>query len=195
MPENDLVYERSFFLLSPETTCLLIVDLQERLLPVIAGNEGILKRAIRLGRAAGLLEVPVFLTEQYPKGLGPTVQALWETLPEGTPRFEKKTFSCCESLSLMQALKDRDIQNVLLCGIEAHVCVQQTAFDLLAAGYQVYLATDASGSRSPEDCQAARERMADAGVFSTTSEAAVFEWCRSADHPRFKEISRLIKES
>ncbi len=177
-------------------TLLCLVDIQERLLPAIAGHERIVWNAGRLVEAANILGVEVVATEQYPAGLGPTVAALASRLKP--PVADKVTFSAaaCGELFLQHFesgnLKGR--HRVLLAGIETHVCVQQTAYDLLAAGFQVLLSTDATGSRFGNDYEIALRRLESAGVVLTTTEAALFEWCVAAGTPQFKQISQLVKE-
>lgn len=178
--------------MSANNTALLVVDVQEKLLPAIDRRDTVLARCQLALKGANILGVPVVVTEQYPKGLGKTVPELASLIPEPV---SKVAFSSCGEPEVLQRLGEWSAQNVLLVGIEAHVCVQQTALDLLANGFHVYLAADAIGSRRAEDKEWALKRMADAGVSITTAEAAVFEWTESADSPRFKEISKLIKES
>lgn len=161
-------------------------------MPVMAEPLHIVSNARRLAEAAKLLGVRVVVTEQYPKGLGHTVASLTGALGDA-PRLEKVSFSCLGNPEVVAAIADCDA--VLLCGIETHVCVAQTAFDLLAAPYRVFLAVDAVGSRHETDHATALRRMESSGVTLTTTEAAFFEWCRSASHPAFKAISALAKET
>jgi nicotinamidase-related amidase len=135
--------------------------------------------------------VPIVTTEQYVKGLGPTIEPLATKL---SGRIEKITFSAGTEPKVLAKLHQPGIRKVLLTGIEAHVCVQQTAIDLLAHGFQVYLAIDGIGSRSPIDCQTALIRMRTSGVMLTTAESAVFEWTNTAGTPTFKKISELVKK-
>jgi hypothetical protein len=135
--------------------------------------------------------VPVQATEQYPKGLGATVPELASRLPE---RPDKVAFSCCAVPSVVEALERQARPKVVLAGIETHVCVQQTALDLLAQGFQVYIAADAVGSRYAIDHDYALRRMERAGAVLITSETAVFEWVGGAQHPNFKAISKLIQD-
>jgi nicotinamidase-related amidase len=172
-------------------TALLVIDVQEKLIPKIQGRETLVQNIRFLVEGAGILGVPVFATEQYPKGLGPTLPELAAKLP---PRPEKLSFSCEQVPGLVAGMKDKGIKKVLVCGIEAHVCVQQTALDLLASGLGVFLAIDAVGSRYDEDKKAALERMASSGVVLTTAEAALFEWTEKAGTPEFKAISKLVVE-
>lgn len=196
MPTPAPFHVRSGELLSRHDSLLLIVDMQEKLLPAIRRGARVLANCSKLVRAAQLLGPPVFATEQYPRGLGPTVAELAVLLGE---RPEKLRFSCSEALQWGTASESsdpalRDRTKVVIAGIEAHVCVLQTALDLLADGYHVYIAADAIGSRQRLDRQIALQRMADTGAVITTTESVLFEWCETAAADEFKEISRLVKE-
>ena len=177
--------------MSAGDTALLVVDVQEKLLPAIAGNRRVAWNCRRLVDGAKVLGLPVAATEQYPQGLGPTVPELAERLGE-VP--SKLTFSCGGCPGVFADLQERGIQKLVVCGIEAHVCVQQTVFDLLAGGWRVYLAVDAVGSRFEIDYRTALSRMDSAGAALTTTESALFEWCEIAGTPQFKQISRLVRE-
>lgn len=181
---------RSPSLLSRGDSALLVIDVQEKLAPAIDDCKYMVSRCILIARAATLLSVPILVTEQYPKGLGTTVADL---APWATSAISKTAFSAATT-AILEELGKKNIAKVLLAGIECHVCVQQTALDLLAAGFRVYLAVDAVGSRRPMDKHWALERMSQNGVTMTTAEAVVFEWTENADAPEFKEISKLIKE-
>jgi nicotinamidase-related amidase len=182
---------RSPELMSRGDTALLVVDVQEKLLPAIAGGPRVVWNITRLVDAARILGLPVAATEQYPKGLGPTTAELAERLG---PVPSKLTFSAGGCPKMFKALRERGVHKILICGIEAHVCVAQTALDLLADGWQVFVAVDAVGSRFESDCRTALGRMDSAGAALTTTEAAMFEWCEIAGTPEFKEISRLARE-
>jgi nicotinamidase-related amidase len=174
---------------------LVIVDLQIRLLAAMAEAEraAMVKNAEALLLAAQALEVPVIYTEQYPKGLGPTVPAILERLPAMSRRFEKTVFSCCGADGFLRSLKAAGREQVVLIGQEAHVCVLQTAFDLLDEGFQVFVVEDALCSRAQSHKQNALARMREAGVVVTNLESVLFEWLRDAAHPEFKVISDLIR--
>ena len=182
---------RSPELMWPGDTGLLVVDVQEKLVPAIAGHERVVWNVRRLIDGAGILGLPVAATEQYPEGLGSTVPELAERLGE-IP--SKLSFSCGGCPGVFEDLRRRDVHKLLVCGIEAHVCVQQTVLDLLAGGWQVYVAVDAVGSRREIDYRTALGRMDSAGATLTTTEAALFEWCQAAGTPEFKQISRLVQE-
>jgi nicotinamidase-related amidase len=177
--------------MSRRDSALLVVDVQGKLITLVPGHQQIIWNIRRLLDAAKTLGVPSYGTEQYPKGLGPTVPVLAERL--GTIP-NKQSFSCGECGAIFQDLDKRGISKVLVIGIEAHVCVQQTVLDLTAAGYRVYLAVDAVGSRFDIDRETALRRMQSSGATLTTTEAAMFEWCERSGTPEFKEISRLVQE-
>lgn len=178
-------------LMSRGDTALLVVDVQERLVPAIADSARVVWNVRRLIDGAKTLGLPVVATEQYPKGLGATVPELAERLG---PVPSKLTFSCGGCPELFEDLRSRNICKILVCGIETHVCVQQTVLDLLADGWRVYVAADAVGSRFETDCRIALGRMDSAGATITTTEAAIFEWCEIAGTPEFKQISQLARE-
>jgi len=183
---------RSHELLSRNDSRLLVIDLQERLMPAIACGESVVTNTVKLVKAAGVVGVPVSATEQYPKGLGPTVAPLAELLPEPSEKIE---FSCLNSLDWNSEGSDPEARfKVVIAGVEAHVCVQQTVLDLLAHGFRVYVAADAVGSRSVVDREFALQRMALSGAVITTTEAVLFEWCERAGSDEFKSISRLVKD-
>ena len=178
--------------MSADDTALLVVDVQGKLITLVPDYSRIIWNIRRLIDGAKILNVAVAATEQYPKGLGPTVPELAQRLG----RIEAKTeFSCCECREILAGWESARISRVLLAGIEAHVCIQQTAFDLLAAGYRVYLAVDAIGARFDIDYQTALRRMDSAGATLTTTETALFEWCERSGTPQFKQISALVQES
>ena len=182
---------------SPELMCrtdsaLLVVDVQEKLVPSISQHERVVWNIGRLLDGAKALGVRAVATEQYPRGLGPTVKELADRL-ESPP--EKLTFSCGGCPDLFDDLRQAGVFKILIAGIEAHVCVQQTALDLLADGFRVYLAVDAIGSRHELDYETALRRMDSAGATLTTTEAALFEWCDAAGTAEFKQISALVRQA
>jgi nicotinamidase-related amidase len=188
---TDHSLSRSPELMSRDDTALLVVDMQERLLKLIPGHEKLTWNVRRLIDGAKILGLPVAATEQYPQGLGPTAAVLVERL--GTIPAKLK-FSCGECGEIFAAWRNRGIYKILLCGIESHVCVQQTAIDLLGEGYQIYLAADALGARGSLDHDIALRRLDSAGATLTTTESALFEWCEVAGTPEFKQISALVRE-
>jgi nicotinamidase-related amidase len=179
-------------LLEAAETAVLVVDMQEKLLPKIRGAEAITRNAAFLLDAAKLLDVHLVATEQYPKGLGPTVAEISKRLPAKRP--EKTGFSCACVKGLTDELRKLDKFRVVLIGIETHVCVLNTALDLIADDFWVYLPVDALGSRYALDHETAIRRMEAAGAVLTTVETTVFEWLKDAKHPRFKEASGLVQQ-
>jgi nicotinamidase-related amidase len=177
--------------MSAADTALLVIDVQEKLIPKIVGADTVVRNTAFLIDAARLLKMPVAATEQYPRGLGITVAELAQRLPE---RPDKTAFSCCAVPSVVEGFRAAACPKVLLAGIETHVCVLHTALDLLALDFRVYVAADAVGSRYTLDHDMALRRMERAGAVLVTSETAVFEWVGGSGHPQFKAISALVQE-
>jgi nicotinamidase-related amidase len=177
--------------MSAADTGLLVIDVQEKLVPLIAKSADLVRNIAFLIEGARILKMPVQATEQYPKGLGPTIPELAQRLP---PRPEKLAFSSCAIPAVIEGFRAAGRPKVMLAGIETHVCVQQTALDLLALDFRVFVAADAVGSRFAFDHDRALQRLEKAGAVITTSESAVFEWVGVAGTPQFKEISRLVQE-
>lgn len=171
---------------------LLIVDIQERLLPYIHEHETIVASAAKMIRAAHALEVPVTLSEQYPKGLGDTTPAIRDAAGDA-PRAEKMTFSFCGDPACRETITRHVRSQVLLVGIETHVCVQQTALDLIGLQMQPVVLADAVGSRRPLDDRIALDRMRHAGVIVTTVESAIFQLVRESGTELFKRILPIVK--
>ncbi|MEM8865974.1 MAG: isochorismatase family protein [Planctomycetota bacterium] len=187
--ENSL--PRSPELMNAHDTALLVIDVQEKIMRAIAGSATLVWNIRRLIDGAGILGVPVEATEQAPEKLGPTVESLRSRLPEAK---SKLAFSCGERGEIAGDWQANGLHRVLLCGVETHVCVQQTAFDFMAAGFRVYAAVDALGSRNAIDHQTALRRLESGGVTLTTCEAALTEWAVRAGTEQFKKISALAKE-
>ena len=179
-------------LLAADKCVLLVVDIQEAFVGHISELERVIERSKIMIQAAKLLEVPMVVTEQYPKGLGRTLQPIQEAMGD-CHYYEKVTFSCCQDDSIKKALQNANRPQVLIVGIETQVCIMQTAYDLLAMHLLPYLAVDAVGSRRESDRQIALQRLHQDGVVLTTTEAAIFELTVSAKHPAFKKISKLVK--
>lgn len=177
--------------MSRKNTAMLVIDIQERLVSKIHGHQAICWNTGRLAEAATQLGIPVHVTEQYPQGLGHTIGALRQKLG---PALEKRMFSCRECSEMLEGLSDSGVANILVCGIETHVCVQQTALDLIANGFSVFVAVDAVGSRFLSDHTTALSRMQSAGVTLTTTESAMFEWCETSSADEFKSISKLVQQ-
>lgn len=178
--------------LSADETFLAVIDVQERFRSLQKEFGRMVAGVIRLIHACRLLDVPILLTEQYPKGLGKTVRELEEALG-GVRAFTKTCFSSCGSEDFSRRLRELGRRQALVCGIEAHVCVSQTVHDLLQSGYRVQVAVDAVESRNATDREIALRRMERSGAVLTTSEAVAFELLRDASHPKFKEVQALFK--
>jgi len=171
---------------------LLIVDVQERLLPAMDDPAAVETGCSRLLQAARELALPLLVSEQYPKGLGPTVPGL-RALVDDDAVMAKTEFSCAGNPAIMDRIAAADRQQVVIAGIEAHVCVLQTAVTLRERGFEPVVVMDASSSRRPESRQAAAERLGTNGVEMVTGEMVLFEWLRQAGTPEFKALSALIK--
>lgn len=174
-------------------TVLLVIDVQERLLAVQPQGQRTTWNIRRLLDAAKLLGVQTAATEQSPEKLGPTLPLLKARIESQAAGKTSFSSGCCGDV--VTDWKDRGIFRVLVTGMETHVCVQQTAVDLMAAGYQVLVAVDAICARNQLDHDIALRRMEASGALLTTTEAAMFEWCADAEHPQFRQISTLVKES
>jgi len=179
-------------LLSSSDCVLMVVDIQDAFQGHIPDLEQVIARSGIMIQAARLLEIPIIVTEQYPKGLGRTVEPLRNILGD-CPYYDKLTFSCLGDEKIKAALSASQRSQLLLVGIETHVCLAQTAFDSLALGLKTFLAADAISSRRSADAQTALKRLRNAGAVITTTEAAILEMTKSSQHPRFREISKLIK--
>jgi len=180
------------FRLSADRCVLLVVDIQEAFLEHIGRIHGVIERSKVMIEAAKLLRLPVVVTEQYRRGLGPTVEPLREVLGDCV-YYDKVSFSCWADEAVRKALQAVGRDQVLLVGIETHVCIVQTALEMLAAGWQAFVAVDATGSRRQSDCETSLERLGQAGAVLTTTEAAIMEMTVSSKHPAFREISKLIR--
>ncbi len=178
-------------LIQPDNALLLVVDLQDRLLPAIHDNAAVVEACRRMIEAAKVLEVPMIVTEQYPEGIGRTCQTLLQCLGDA-PLFTKVRFSACIE-PVVEKLGALARPNVIVVGIEAHVCVLQTTLDLLRLGYTPYLCADAVGSRRPHDRDTAIERLRQAGAIVTTTESVTFELMGQAATETFKRILKIVK--
>jgi len=170
----------------------LVIDIQERLFPHIESADQLLKRCTILLKGLEVLGVPAMVTEQYRKGLGPTLEQVALNLPAFSP-MEKMTFSCCDDAQVMKSLNNQGKKTVIICGIEAHVCVLQTAIDLIANDFLPVIVEDCTGSRKQNDKRVALERMRSEGAIVTTSESILFELARVSGTDEFKAISKLVK--
>ena len=201
-------------LLDADECQLVLVDFQVRLMPAMLDHEAVLANAVRLGKIADLLDIPSFLTEENPSKLGPTMPELRTAMSARTKVLSKMQFSAVEegltewlrpepkpvqgnARSLPKHLQkpplDAGKGTIVLAGCEAHICLLQTALDLLEDEFDVWVVTDACSSRNERNRDAAFDRLAGAGVELVTTEMVAFEWIRTAEHPQFKAVQALIK--
>ncbi len=179
-------------LIDRQQSCLLVVDIQARLLPAMAQPQDVVRNAGILLRAARRLDVPMLVSEQYRRGLGTTVPELAAAIPADCV-IEKQDFSCLGDAVFAERLRALGRTQAIVAGIEAHVCVLQTALDLAGAGFETFVVADATSSRSEHSRTAALERIRAGGIEVVTTEMVVFEWLKRAGTPEFKELSALIK--
>lgn len=170
----------------------LVIDMQERLVPAMEEHEQLVENCRKLIRGMELLKLPFLLTQQYSKGLGETIPEIKEVITD-FQYIEKKDFSCMDEPSFVKKLDQSGAQNVIICGIEAHVCVMQTAIDLREAGYNPVVIMDCVSSRAYDNVDLAAERFRHEKIIMTSYESILFELTRSANAPEFKEISKLVK--
>jgi nicotinamidase-related amidase len=179
-------------MLTVENTCLIVIDIQEKLLPVMQESDQVVKNTSVLIQAAKSLNVPVLWCQQVPKALGLTVGELSPFL-DGVEPINKSSFSCCGDETFMHKIDQLKLQTVILCGIESHVCVFQTAMDLIQHGLYVHVVADATSSRTSENKDLGISRMAKEGAVITSTEMLLFELLRDANHPKFRQLAKLIK--
>lgn len=179
-------------MLEIQQCCLVVVDVQGKLAQLMHGREALFRNIRILIQAAKILEIPVLWCQQCPDALGPTVPEIAELLTGHEP-INKAAFSCCGDETFNARLNELRRSQVLLCGIETHVCIYQTAVDLLQKGFQVDVPADAVSSRTLENKQIALQRMAGQGANISSVEMALFDLLRTADHPKFRQIAKLIK--
>lgn len=186
--------EISRFILDKDRAVLLVVDVQEKLIPTLP--EKAYRRTLKgirfLLKGARLLDIPVVATEQYPKGLGHTTRELGAIQPDRM--IEKVSFSCCGEPAFLEFLEERGRSQVILTGMEAHVCVYQTALGLLERGFQVHVVREAVISQNKRNARNALELAAQAGAIVTTAETALFQMVKTSVAPEFKGLSQLVKE-
>lgn len=170
----------------------LIIDIQERLFPVMWESKRLLKNCTILIKGLTALGIPLIVTQQYTKGLGKTISEIQSILPDGD-YFEKREFSCCDQPDIIDKLNEIKAENIIICGIEAHICVQQTATGLKDAGFIPIVVMDSVSSRKPESVELAKERFRFENIMMTSAESILFELTRSSALPEFKIISSLVK--
>ena len=183
------------FFLERKKTALLVIDVQDKLFNLVDRACDVMLAIQKVMKGFQILHLPIIVSEQYPQGLGPTIATLKALLDEDHPVYEKTTFSCLKDDTLCQAIKSIDVDAFVLVGIEAHVCVLQTAKDLLAIGKKVIVLNDAITSRSIFDFSTAIAELRDCGARITSSETVLFELLGGSKADEFKEISRLIKNN
>lgn len=176
-------------LMDAERACLLVIDIQQRLAPAIDGHAEIIEQARWLVQVAGELQVPVITSRQYPKGLGPLVAEI-DALVPAEAQVDKLEFSCAAAAECRQAINRTGRTQIVIAGIEAHVCVLQSALELRQAGHEVFVVAEAVGSRRPQDRQLALERLRAHGVDVVNREMVAFEWLQRAGTERFRAVSR-----
>lgn len=178
-------------LLSESNTCLLVVDIQEKLFPFIQNKYKILDKVKKLIKFAKIVELPIIVTEQNPRGLGKTIREIKELVPE-IAAIEKYTFSCVGESSFIEVLNAKEFKNLIVVGIETHICVTQTVLELLSKGFHLHVVSDAIGARAELDHDAGIMRMQKAGAVISTTEMVMYEYLKSSKHPKFKDFLEKI---
>ena len=187
MMNNQEIYSDK---LSSKVNALLVIDIQEKIIRPIFNRDSIIKNIKKLLNAYQILEENIFISEQNPFKLGTTIP---ELLPKnGFKKIEKMEFSLANIQEFLEELKNKKITNLIVCGIETHICIQQTVLDCLQTGFEVILISDAMGSRNRVDHEIALQRMTQSGAILTTTESIIFELCKTADRKEFKEIRKII---
>jgi len=179
-------------MLETDNSVLLVIDVQEKLSRLVHQREKLIENIQRLIKGMKVFEIPVIITEQYPQGLGATISEIVGLLPD-IKRLPKISFSCCGDSNILRELEALDRNQVLVCGIESHVCVYQTVVDLIKFGYAVYIVTDAVSSRSAENRRIAFYLMDKTGATLTSTETLLFELLKIAQGDKFKAINRIVK--
>ncbi|UCC32718.1 MAG: hydrolase [Phycisphaerales bacterium] len=184
---NQLDVDRAF---------VLVIDLQEKLVPLVRHRERVIAAGRRLLEGTRVFKLPVLATEQYPKGLGRTHETIRNGLELSQATIlEKPTFSAWAEAAVREAILGIDRPQVIMVGVEAHVCIQQTTLDLISRDYDVFVCADGVSSRSRFDCERSLERMRQEGAFVTSVESVLFELCHRCDTPEFKGMLEVVKET
>jgi nicotinamidase-related amidase len=173
-------------------TAALVIDIQEKLFPAMAGKEELLANCLKLVKGLQILGIPLVATQQYSKGLGETISEISSEI-RNFSFIEKRDFSCCGEPAVLNRLREFEAENIIICGIESHVCVLQTALDLKESGFNPVIVMDAVSSRNPASIELAKERFRYGNIMMTSTESLLFELTRSSAAPEFKAISSLIK--
>ncbi len=174
---------------------LLCIDIQERLLQTMVepARGRMIENTVRLLKTAELLSIPVIYTEQYPQGLGATVDEIKESIPEDSQYFEKTGFSCCATESFQKAVRDTHKRQIIVTGMETHVCVMQTALELQEDGFEIFVADDAVCSQKMAHWKSALNRIRQTGITAAPTESLLFEWLRDSSHEHFKTVSGYLR--
>ncbi|MCK5594824.1 hydrolase [bacterium] len=178
--------------LSIQDSVLVVVDIQERIIPKIFDYRTVVSNAVALIKSAEILNIPIIVTEQYPKGLGSTISEIKDLIMPWQP-IEKICFSCFGNSDFSKKLNELKKDNIILCGIESHVCITQTALDGLKSGYSIFFVKDAISSRTENNRETGFERMAQAGAIPVSTEMAMFELLKEAGTAKFKQMVSLIR--
>jgi nicotinamidase-related amidase len=173
-------------------TTLVVVDIQEKFMPVIFEIDRVVENTKKLVRAFQAMKIPVIFTQQYTKGLGPTAEEIAQLFGDEKP-IEKIEFSCMENKEFLKRMKGFGVKDLVICGIEAHVCILQTALDAIKQGFRVYIVQDATSSRNKSDWKTAMRRARQSGAFIVSTEMIIFQLLRKAGTQEFKEIQRIVK--
>jgi nicotinamidase-related amidase len=179
-------------MLQEETTLLVVIDIQGTLARISADRDLLFESTRKLIQGAKVFQLPIIVTEQIPEKLGPTIPEVDELLA-GIRKIPKETFSCCGNAAFMEAFNRANRQQILLCGIESHICVYQTAIDLLLGGYEVHVVADAVSSRTAQNREIGIKKMIHAGAHLTSTETALFELLKTAGSVKFKDIFKIVK--
>lgn len=180
-------------ILNENDSLIIIIDMQEKLLGASYTREIAEKKAGIVAKASNILSIPVLVTEQYPKGLGNTVDSVKESLGQNARFFEKASFSALDEEDIFDAVKTSNKHQIVVFGIETHICVSQTVNSLIELGYDVSVISDACSARDVNEHKAGIDRMREDGAHLLTAEIALFEWLKTSKHPNFKEVQNLIK--
>ena len=176
-----------------KNTALLLIDIQERLVKAIPNSKGVIQNVRKMVDVCSILGVNIYITEQSPEKLGGTISTIISEIKY--IKYTKSSFSCIECLDLINKLKGDNIENILVCGIESHICVLQSSIDLIRRGFNIYIIADSIQSRGNYDHEMSIERLRDSGAIISTTETTIFELCKSSKNKDFKSISNIIKRS
>ncbi|MBE2246118.1 MAG: hydrolase [Candidatus Competibacteraceae bacterium] len=175
----------------PQTTALLVIDVQEKLMPVVQNPDFVKQQVNRLIQGASVLSLPIIVTEQYPQGLGATCSDI--VIPDKDAVIQKMCFSCMQSEDVIKRIKNQKITDIIIAGVESHICVLKTALEAIDAGYRVHIVADAVSSRTNINKELAIERMRQSGAYIVSTEMILFMLIQEAGTDTFRSISKLIK--